>query len=401
MGCAHPGVAADAAEHQEVVEKHPTRDFHEKYMLLDRLGAGGFGVVYSAIQVDTDTDSPPVAVKVIDLRQDALRDSAIQGVVGISETDIARKRAARAEVTTMQALQGCERVCHAHDIFIDGCLAYIVLEKCEMSLYHALDRLPLLSEAAVRPFIKGMLRGISFVHARLIVHRDIKPANFMYSGNTVKLCDFGLARRVRTVGDIFRGPCGTPAYMAPEMLLDLPYGQKIDIWALGVSLYAICYGRFPFAAKHTVAAMTEAVGTGGAEPVFHQEECVISVPFTLWLRKLMFRDANIRPTAVDAINECPRHPGLRFNLRSRLESARRCGAFGEVSDKGRLGVVDKRLRELQRRHHAPSKESHHPSEAPTDLPDSTPSPAGDTGASNEIAAPAAAAGAGQETTVSQ
>jgi len=82
------------------------------------------------------------------------------------------------------------------------------------------------------------------------VHRDIKLDNILLDGQgNVKIGDFGVSRRVDQ-GELLFEQCGTPAYIAPEIVHELGYkGCPVDIWSAGVCLYAILYGNVPFKAN--------------------------------------------------------------------------------------------------------------------------------------------------------
>ena len=98
-----------------------------------------------------------------------------------------------------------------------------------------------------------MIEGLAYIHnAKKVVHRDIKLENILLdaTGN-VQICDFGVSRQLNTGRERMKEQCGTPAYIAPEILKDRGYeGFGVDIWSSGVVLYAMLYGIVPFRANN-------------------------------------------------------------------------------------------------------------------------------------------------------
>lgn len=96
--------------------------------------------------------------------------------------------------------------------------------------------------------ITQILRALVYMHTNKVVHRDLKPANIMLvdtSGSLeVKLVDFGFSYIQNKDGEKMK--CGTPEYMAPEIVKKETYNEKIDIWALGVIAYKLLTGEAPF-----------------------------------------------------------------------------------------------------------------------------------------------------------
>merc|ERR1711862_568688 len=94
-----------------------------------------------------------------------------------------------------------------------------------------------------------ILKAINHLHINHLVHRDLKAKNLCLTGfdddTNVKLIDFGLAKRVFDTNRLSRR-CGTPCYMAPEVIRSSNYCKSADMWSTGVILYLMFCGRWPF-----------------------------------------------------------------------------------------------------------------------------------------------------------
>ena len=91
---------------------------------------------------------------------------------------------------------------------------------------------------------------MKYCHTEGIIHRDIKLENILINEKgEIKICDFGISKRINK-DELLKDCCGTPAYIAPEVLEADPYdGYMADMWSVGIVLYTMLYGKFPFRAK--------------------------------------------------------------------------------------------------------------------------------------------------------
>ena len=104
-----------------------------------------------------------------------------------------------------------------------------------------------LCEKTAKILFRQIIQGIKYIHSRGIVHRDIKLENILLDlNNIIKICDFGVGKLIKP-NTILKDQCGTPVYMAPEIIKGEGYhGFPVDIWSAGVALYIMLSGSLPF-----------------------------------------------------------------------------------------------------------------------------------------------------------
>jgi serine/threonine-protein kinase len=207
------------------------------YRILEKIGAGGMGVVYRARDERLNRD---VALKVLPLQTDCDR--------------TARANLVR-EAQTASALNH-PYICIIHEVAEEDGHIYVAMEYVRgQTLAGLVSHVPMRPRDVLR-YGCQIAEALEHAHAMGIVHRDLKTANVMVTPEArVKVLDFGLAKRLRTdeldttlsqsllaEGQI----AGTLPYMAPEVLHCAPADERVDIWALGVMLYELCAGKRPF-----------------------------------------------------------------------------------------------------------------------------------------------------------
>jgi serine/threonine protein kinase len=207
-----------------------TRSYDEEYHTLEELGTGAFSVVKKCKR---KINGHLAAVKIIDKRQ-------------TSEGDL---EALQEEISILMSMKH-EHIIRCEEFFDEKQHLYIVTELVAGGeLFDRIVRKTFYSEKVARDLIRVFLRTMAYVHDQGVVHRDLKPENLLLvaddDDSDIKIADFGLAKRVSDlVPD--EPPCGTPAYVAPEILRNQPYGVEVDIWSIGVICYILLAGYPPF-----------------------------------------------------------------------------------------------------------------------------------------------------------
>jgi serine/threonine protein kinase len=215
--------------------------FHEKYEKMKpiqiksaysigaKLGTGGFAVVRKCKR---RSDNKYFALKVINKKNLEKDDLAIL----------------ESEVSIMRIINH-KNIVHLYDVFDSKSKMCLVLDLLEGGeLFDRIIEKGHLTEKLAADAFSQILSSLNFLHEKFIVHRDLKPENLLFEtkddNSPIKLIDFGLAGSCKS-GPL-KTPCGTPNYVAPEILRKQPYATQADMWSAGVILYIILCGFPPF-----------------------------------------------------------------------------------------------------------------------------------------------------------
>nr|XP_054749282.1 phosphorylase b kinase gamma catalytic chain, skeletal muscle/heart isoform-like isoform X2 [Lytechinus pictus] len=184
---------------------------------------------------------------------------------------------------------------------------FLVFELCHSGeLFDYLTAVITLSEKKTRAIMRSVISAVAYIHSHNVVHRDLKPENILLDADLkVKISDFGMAAEL-TEGVYLRELCGTPGYMAPEMLkcsMGLEnissYGQKIDLWACGVIMYTLLVGRPPFWHRKKML-MLRAIMEGRYRFGSPEWDDISDTPKDL-ISKLLVVDPKLRLSAEEAL----------------------------------------------------------------------------------------------------
>lgn len=154
------------------------------------------------------------------------------------------------EITIHRSLNH-KNVVKFHSFFDDDSNVYIVLELCKRrSMMELHKRRKAITEYECRYYIYQIIQGVKYLHDNKIIHRDLKLGNlFLNDELHVKIGDFGLATRIEYDGERKKTLCGTPNYIAPEILNKKGHSYEVDIWSIGCVMYTLLVGQPPFETK--------------------------------------------------------------------------------------------------------------------------------------------------------
>ncbi|CAO3641696.1 unnamed protein product [Cunninghamella echinulata] len=216
--------------------------FHSEYHVVKQIGRGNFATVYKGYHRSyknneiPETERKYVAAKVISKSKFQKKPKLLPSVIQ--------------EIGILMSLEVHPCVIQIEKVFDETKYIYLVLEYIqEGDLFDYVSQNRFLTEEATRFIFFQLFSGIEFLHQRGVVHRDLKPENVLMVDTAnlrIKITDFGLATHI--IGkDLLETQCGTPNYVAPEILnppSSRSYGKPCDLWSLGVMLY-ICLCGFP------------------------------------------------------------------------------------------------------------------------------------------------------------
>lgn len=194
----------------------------DKYVLLKEIGTGKFGAVYLAECFERpDGPRTQVAIKTTRKAKELKRECRIHE--GLEHPNVIRL---------------IER--------LDGAL---VLEYAPAEMFELLQNRGRFSESAACKYVLGVCDGLMYLHSKFIIHRDIKPENLLISNSVVKIADFGLSKKCSGAPMRANTICGTNEYLPPEMVREVLYDHRVDIWTVGVLMFEFLAGETPFVAK--------------------------------------------------------------------------------------------------------------------------------------------------------
>jgi len=208
-------------------KKAPTVE--DKYTMKDVLGTGAF----SQVRLAESKEQPGrlFAIKVIDKKALKGKEDSLE-----NEIRVLRRLDHPNVVKLLEAYESKASVYLVMELVTGGELFDRIVEKGSYTEKDAAD------------LIKQVLSAVAYMHSEGVVHRDLKPENLLYASSDedskIMISDFGLSKMEDS--GIMATACGTPGYVAPEVLAQKPYGKAVDVWSIGVISYILLCGYPPF-----------------------------------------------------------------------------------------------------------------------------------------------------------
>jgi len=278
------------------------QDIKDDYIFGDEIGRGGFSIV---VEATSRANGEKYAVKIVEK--------------SVIQEDI---KLLKREIDIMKQVEH-ENILKLIEIYEDDENVYIVMELVDGSeLFDRIVDKGYYSEKSTVHIIKQILHAVKYLHEKGIAHRDLKPENLLCSGSgsreTVKIADFGLSKIFSDNEDLVTS-CGTPGYVAPEVLMCESYDKSVDMWGIGIITYILLAGYPPFYAENDTALFEKIMN---AEYDF-DDECWDDVSDLAkdFIQHLLVKDPHERFSAEQALQHSwitTTAPDKKLNIHQRM-----------------------------------------------------------------------------------
>jgi len=287
-------------------------DLEDDYAIIKEVGKGSYATVYLAQDLENFKD---YAVKTIAKSSIERSSRGVESI--ITEISIMRELDHSSLGKLYKVYENEESVHLVMDYVPGGELFRRVLKRAKFT------------EESAAKLIKNLLEGLKYMHSKGITHRDVKPENVLMASTEndfeIKIIDFGMACYNTDEGQVQK--CGSPGYVAPEILKNQVYGEKVDLFSAGIILYVLLSGKSPF------------TGSNHGEILAKNRECRFFFPEKYWgsiseeglelVLRLTDSDPQIRPSAEEAlrhrwflVHHIPRSPAsLKVSPNAKIQPA--------------------------------------------------------------------------------
>ena len=207
----------------------------DKYKVGEVLGQGAFSTVYECVDMETRVRYAVKVLNKVRLQREGMED------------------AFEREIAAMKAVKISPHVTNLVEVLASGRNYYLVMELADGgTLFTMIAKNGGLPRHILRKYFRQLVVGLNDIHESGVVHRDIKPENLLLDEyRELRIADFSFAACADDTR-VLKRQCGSPHYVAPDVLTGEGYnGRAVDIWSLGVTLFAMAFGQMPFLASNT------------------------------------------------------------------------------------------------------------------------------------------------------
>ncbi|KYM77952.1 Calcium/calmodulin-dependent protein kinase type 1 [Atta colombica] len=225
----------------------------DKYILKDLLGTGAF----SEVRLAESKEKPGqmFAVKIIDKKALKGKEDSLENEIKVlrrfseSATPQSGGGSLKSDSSGEKRWLTHPNIVQLLETFEDKHKVYLVMELVTGGeLFDRIVEKGSYTEKDASGLIRQVLEAVDYMHEQGVVHRDLKPENLLYyspdEDSKIMISDFGLSKMEDS--GIMATACGTPGYVAPEVLAQKPYGKAVDVWSIGVISYILLCGYPPF-----------------------------------------------------------------------------------------------------------------------------------------------------------
>ena len=253
-----------------------------KYTKGRFLGKGGFAKCYELICQDNNKTFAAKMLPLADIKTER------------------QKQKLLTEIKIHKSLHHQQIVAFEH-YFKDKTNVYILLELCQnQTLNELFERRKKLTEIEVQCYMIQLIKALQYLHSHRVIHRDLKLGNlFLNDKMELKVGDFGLATKLDFEGEKKKTVCGTPNYIAPEVLYGTGHSYEVDIWALGVIIYTLLVGKPPFETREVKTTYNKIKKADFSFPI----TCKISLAAKNIIKKILILDPKKRPTLNNILSD--------------------------------------------------------------------------------------------------
>ena len=198
----------------------------------------------------------------------------------------------RTEIKIHKSCHHPQIVAFEHN-FQDSDNVYILLELCQnQTMNELLIRRKVLTELEVQCYMVQLVKALQYLHSHRIIHRDLKLGNlFLNDKMELKVGDFGLATKLDFEGERKKTICGTPNYIAPEVISGAGHSYEVDIWAVGIIIYTLLVGKPPFETRDVKTTYGKIKKAEFSFP----DNCKISKEARNLIKRILVLDPKKRP----------------------------------------------------------------------------------------------------------